>query len=97
MNRKRSGLHLHFALLAVVLLVAATAFAQSTATLQGTVTDESGAVVPNARVTAVNQETNLQRSTVTDTTGNYLIPTLPVGTYRVEVETSGMQRQLVRE
>src|SRR4051812_2933921 len=52
--------------LGVILSISATSFAQSTSTLRGTVTDQSGAVVPNAKVTARNQATGIERSTQTD-------------------------------
>ena len=85
------------AALAVLLLAAMSALGQSTATLTGTVTDELGAVIPNAQVAAINQDTNLRRTTTTDATGNYQIPFLPSGTYRVEVEAPGLQHQVITD
>jgi len=82
---------------ALPLLFAASALAQSTAAVQGTVTDASGAVVPKASLTVRNQSTGEERSTVTDSAGAYLVPSLPVGTYRVEVKASGMQTTLVND
>lgn len=80
----------------LLLLTANIALAQSTtAALLGTVTDQSGAVVTNAHVTAINQGTNLARATKTDSTGNYQIPALPIGTYRVEVQATGLGRNVV--
>jgi type 1 fimbria pilin len=76
---KRSAQSVFFSLFTLVVLAATFALAQSTATLQGTVTDQSGAVVPKARVTVTNQETNLTRTSETDTTGNFLVPSLPAG------------------
>src|SRR5882762_6053110 len=77
--------------LAFCLLFAGAAFAQSTATVVGTVADATGASVPNATVTVRNQRTGEERSTVTDATGSYVVPSLTVGTYRVEVKSPGMQ------
>ncbi|HYL75566.1 MAG TPA: TonB-dependent receptor [Bryobacteraceae bacterium] len=77
--------------LAVCLLFTGAAFAQSTATIQGTVVDATGASVPNATVTVRNQNTGEERATSTDAAGNYLVPSLPVGTYRVEIKAPGMQ------
>src|SRR6202790_1472425 len=77
--------------LAFSFVVTWSAFAQSTATIQGTVTDATGATVPNATVTARNQNTGEERSTVTDAAGLYVLPSLPVGTYRIEVKAPGMQ------
>lgn len=83
---------------AIALLLTATlVFAQSTtANLQGTVTDATGAVVPNADVRATNTATNLNRATKTDNSGNYLIPALPPGTYNVEVQAPGMGKQVLK-
>src|SRR5579871_6427158 len=67
------------------------AFAQSTGTIQGTVTDASGAAVPNASVTIRNQATGEERTTQAGAAGLYVVPSLPVGTYRIEVKASGMQ------
>lgn len=83
------------AALAVLLLAAISAFGQSTATLLGTVTDQTGAVVPNAQVKATNEATNLERTSKTDGTGNYTIPSLPAGTYTIEVNASALQRQVL--
>ncbi len=54
---------------ALCLALSATAFAQSTATLRGTVTDQQGAVVPNAKVTVRSQATGAERTTQTDDDG----------------------------
>jgi hypothetical protein len=71
-----------------------TVVAQSTATLQGTVTDSKGAVVPNATVTARNKSTSFERTTQTDTDGNYQIAALPVGSYNIEVKAQGFKTQV---
>src|SRR5438093_1889999 len=75
---------------------AATVLSQSTATLQGTVTDQKGAVVPGAKVTARNQATAIERTTQTDSDGNYAIASLPVGTYNIDVQAQGFKRELVQ-
>jgi Carboxypeptidase regulatory-like domain/TonB dependent receptor len=60
--------------------------------LRGTVLDASGAIVSGATVTAVNIETGFSRSTPTDTKGEYLLVSLPVGNYRLEVEAKGFRK-----
>lgn len=60
-----------------------------TASITGTVSDPSGAAVPGATVTATSQERGLGYSAVTNETGLYRIPQLPVGTYTLKVEKSG--------
>ena len=65
-----------------------TQFARSQETLgslNGTVTDVSGAAMPEARVTVVSEQTGLKRSTTTQKTGYWEILNLPVGTYKVTV------------
>jgi Carboxypeptidase regulatory-like domain len=76
-------------------VAALSVMAQSTATLQGTVTDQSGAVVANAKVVARNQSTGIVRTVATDSNGNYQIAALPVGVYRVDVQASGFSPQIV--
>src|SRR5438270_11642134 len=60
-------------------------FAQSTGTVQGTLADASGAAVPSAAITVHNEATGLERSLVTDASGEYSIPSLPVGSYEIDV------------
>ena len=87
----RAGLCL--LVLGVTFIASLPTFAQSTATLRGTVTDQSGAVVPNAKVTARNQGTGIERFTISDNTGNYQIAALPAGTYDIDVSSQGMATQ----
>jgi hypothetical protein len=82
---------------AVTLLFAGNVFAQSTATLQGTVLDASGAAIPNATVTVRNQGTGEERVTQTDANGSYNLPSLPVGNYRVEIKSQGMQTTVAND
>src|SRR5690242_2204558 len=72
-------------------------FAQATATLQGTVIDESGAVVANVKITVRNQATGFERIVQTDSVGNYQVAALPVGIYRLEVRADGFQVQIINE
>ena len=67
------------------------AFAQATAsaTIQGTVTDKSGAVVSGAQVVAKNKATDVSRAATTSDDGYYKFELLPVGTYTVTVSRAG--------
>src|ERR1700680_3185551 len=73
------------------LLSSSLLFAQSTGNIGGTVFDAAGSVVPNATVSVRSQATGEEHSTRTDFAGIYLVPSLPVGTYRVEAKASGFQ------
>ncbi len=64
-------------------------WAQSTASLSGTVTDPSGAVVPNAQVTVHSLATGLDRVVKTDSAGLYEVPSLQPGDYKVQATASG--------
>src|SRR5258708_25014536 len=66
-------------------LSAVAALAQTSGSITGEVTDQSGAVAPNAAVTATNSKTNVARSTATNAAGNYSFPDLTPGTYDVKV------------
>src|SRR5579862_7500639 len=73
---------------------AVLAFSQAeigSATLNGTVTDPTGAAVPNAKVTVTSPQTGLTRTTTTNDTGLYSFPQLPVGTYDLTVEANGFK------
>src|SRR4029079_1845522 len=80
--------------LVAALLATSSALAQSTATVQGTVTDSKGAVLPNATVTAKNRSTSAERTTQTDSDGNYQLAAMPVGIYSVEVKVQGFKTQV---
>src|SRR2546427_816905 len=59
------------------------------ASISGLVTDSSGAVIPDARITGTNTETNVPASTVTSAQGLYTLPQLPPGPYSIKVEAQG--------
>src|SRR5438105_789057 len=66
--------------------------AQTTATIYGTVYDSSGAPVPNAKITATNLATNVQRTQATAQDGRYSLSFMPLGTYKVEVDAGGFKK-----
>src|ERR1700722_10196464 len=78
------------AMLAVTLVGPFVVHAQ-TATINGTVTDPSGAVVPHAKVTAVNAATNAVRDAETGDAGTYTVSNLSPGIYDVTIEKSGLK------
>src|SRR6267142_132115 len=73
----------------LLLGVVCSANAQSTATLQGTVTDPAGASVPNAKVVAISEATAVRSETATDSSGAFLFSSLSIGVYKLEVTASG--------
>lgn len=74
-----------------------TAQAQSTASLNGTVTDPSGNAVPNAKVSVINEATNVASNSQTDAVGSFLFPSLPIGLYRIEVTAPGFETGIVKD
>jgi hypothetical protein len=77
----------------LLLLVAGTLRAQvaGTANIQGTITDSTGAVIPNAAVTLTEESTQVQHATKTDGSGVYAFPNVTIGTYSVSVVTQGFE------
>jgi len=75
----------------VLVLTSALALAQATAQLSGRVTDESGGVLPGVSVTVTQTDTGFTRSTVTDGSGTYVLPNLPIGPYRLEIMLTGFR------
>ena len=78
-----------FAIVAAVLLLAGSAFAQQNATLSGVVTDESKGVLPGVTVTATDLGTGRVSSTVTNERGEYQLVNLAPGRYSVAAELVG--------
>jgi hypothetical protein len=81
------------AILALILFTPSLLHAQAagTGSIQGTVTDATGAVISGASVTLTNDATRVQRKGVTDDSGLYTFPNVPVGTYSTEVGAKGFQ------
>jgi len=73
-------------------LAAGTAWAQATtAQISGTVKDQSGAVLPGVEISVTQTATGGKRSTVSNETGNYALPSLPVGPYMLEANLPGFK------
>jgi hypothetical protein len=92
-NRKswmRRGVLLFIAFLAFGKI----AMAQDTASLRGTVTDESGGVIIGAKVTLTNARTNVSRASTTGNDGGYLFTTVPVGAYQLTVTHANFQTSI---
>ncbi|HYR43495.1 MAG TPA: TonB-dependent receptor [Terriglobia bacterium] len=88
---KRIGLCVLVGFLAFA-LAGATAWAQSTtAQINGTVKDPSGAVLPGVEVTVTQTATGAKRSTVSNETGNYVLASLPLGPYMLQAELPGFK------
>jgi hypothetical protein len=79
------------ALVCLILVGAAVAWASITGSIAGIVTDPSGAVIPNATVTATNTDTGVKSVVQTDGKGFYSFPDLPVGNYDVEISVAGFK------
>src|SRR3989441_76472 len=78
------------------ILVAATAFAQDTASITGTVTDPSGAAIAKAQVTVSSPDRGIDRPTSTNDSGDYLVAGLPPGPVNVAVTAPGFKKYEVR-
>lgn len=78
-------------LMAVFLFVCGNAWAQTTGSLLGVVSDQNGAVVSSATVRATNTDTGFTAKTVSNSEGSYLVPLLPIGHYSISVTASGFK------
>ena len=84
-------------LIGLIVLSHGPVFAQGfAAAITGTVKDTSGAAVPGATVTARHLETGLTRAVEVDASGNYTVPSLPVGAYELTAEKMGFQQEVRR-
>lgn len=97
-KRREAILRLSFSALFVLLITAISTpstFAQSQALngqIEGTVSDENYAAVPNVVITVTNIETGVTRTSATDESGVYRFPLLPLGTYRITAQAANFKR-----
>ncbi len=80
-------------LLVILFLGGIPGFAQLNATLGGTVSDSSGALIPGVTITAANTQTGVVATVLTNETGTYQFPNLQNGVYKVSAELAGFQTQ----
>jgi hypothetical protein len=97
MQQKRS-LVLKSGLAAALLFVfVVSAPAQvASGSLVGQVLDQSGATVPNARITLLNEQTGIERSTTSDDSGSFVFPIVPSGVYTLRAENTGFKTYAVK-
>jgi Carboxypeptidase regulatory-like domain len=93
----RRGIQLGFLLTFSLLFTIPVVGQLTTADILGTVTDSTGAVVPNATVTLNNLGTNEKRTAQSNSSGDYNFTLLPVGHYSVTVKAGGFQEAITRD
>src|ERR1700722_7091237 len=82
--------------LAALLALPAASLAQTfRGGINGTVTDQSGAVVPGAQVEALDTATDVSHKTITSSGGEFIIQDLPLGAYKVSVSATGFKAEIV--
>ena len=82
----------------IAIIFAALAIGQSnTGSITGVITDQNGAIVPNASVTVINQGTNERRTVQADADGRFDVPSLSTGVYTVEATGSGFSTTTVKD
>ena len=94
-SKVRLGLLATLAVCLTSLFCVSNLRAQALSGINGTVTDQSGAVVPGAKVTVTNVATNVSSSAISSSVGTYAITDLTLGTYTVKVEKSGFQTAII--
>ncbi|HET8547545.1 MAG TPA: carboxypeptidase-like regulatory domain-containing protein [Bryobacteraceae bacterium] len=89
---------MHIRLLLIAGVLAGALFAQSDlATVRGTAVDQSGAVVPKVRIELTNVDTNTTREMFTNAEGDYEIPYVSPGTYRITASATGFRNSVVND
>lgn len=76
---------------AVSLVLSSYVLASVTGSISGTVQDPTGAVIPGAKVVAINTDTDARQTTESNTQGFYSFPALPVGHYEVDIQAKGFK------
>src|SRR5438876_5356833 len=77
------------------LSICALGQSQTTGRIVGTVKDERGAVIVGGEVTVTSLTTSEERKVTTTTEGNYTVPLLPPGTYRIRITANGFNSALI--
>src|SRR5437870_5730194 len=91
----RYSINLKLLLLGIIVFIfSLTCRAQDQATLVGSVTDTTGAVVPNAEVTVSNPDKGFARDLVTNSSGEFTAAKIPIGNYVVTAEAPGFRKLL---
>src|SRR5450755_1880985 len=80
---------------ALAVILTATCWAQFSGSIQGTVQDPAGAVVPNAKVQLKNTQTGVSTATTSDAEGNYRFISLAPGAYQLTIDASGFNTTAV--
>jgi hypothetical protein len=88
MNSRRARVAV---LVLTLLVIAATAYAAITGTISGTVTDQTGAAVPGVTVVALNEDTGVKQTVITDASGFYSFLALGVGSYSITASREGFE------
>lgn len=89
---------LKFRIAAIALPLSMQAWAQvNTSALVGTVTDETGSIVPKVSITVTQVETGLSRSAVSSEAGEFVLPQLPPGRYEITAQGPGFQKAVVKD
>jgi hypothetical protein len=90
-RRAAAQTHLFLLTLLLVLVLPVQAQVAGTASIQGSVLDPSGAVLPNATIVLTNTATQVQRTATADSSGLYSFPNIDIGTYNMTVTAQGFQ------
>ena len=86
---------LRWTALAIVMLLTVPLLAQTGARIDGTVADQTGAVVPNAKITALNVKTQIAKQATSNAQGLYLITPVDPGIYNITVEATGFTKSVM--
>src|SRR5579872_6715281 len=78
--------------LPLIAILCVAAVSQDTASITGTVSDSSGAAIPNAQVAVTNTEHGVNRSAPTNGSGDFAFAALPIGTYDLTVTAQGFKK-----
>src|SRR6184192_4224945 len=75
----------------LIMASCAMVWAQATAQISGVAKDQTGAVLPGVEITATQADTGVARMAVTNETGSYVLPNLPIGPYKLEASLPGFR------
>lgn len=86
----------YVALFCLAFMITVPLFSQTSARIEGTVQDQNGAVIPNAKVSALNLKTQAHFEAATSERGQFILPSLPPGIYTLTIESAGFEKEIVQ-
>lgn len=97
LGKRSSAFSLALAFILIIFSVVFVKAQSGTSSINGTVIDSQGSVVAGATVRLTSSERNFSRTAQTTSSGTFSFPSIPIGTYQIEVEANGFKKSVQKD